>query len=45
MKGIVIKTELPYNYRKLKGFFISPGDSRPLNPRKVKESSRELIYV
>ncbi|ACP55444.1 hypothetical protein [Saccharolobus islandicus] len=45
MKEIVIKTELPYNYRKLKGFFISPGVLRLFYDVKSIESAGNLSYI
>ncbi|QXJ27132.1 hypothetical protein [Saccharolobus shibatae] len=45
MKEIIIKTELPYNYRKLKGFFISPGILRLFYDVKSIEVAGNLSYI
>jgi len=45
LKKIVIKTELPYNYRKLKGFFISPGVLRLFYDVKSVEVAGNLSYI
>ncbi|BBG27798.1 hypothetical protein IC007_2352 [Sulfuracidifex tepidarius] len=45
MKEIVIKTELPYNYKKLKGFFISPGVLRLFYDAKSIEVAGNLSYI
>ncbi|ADB87826.1 hypothetical protein [Saccharolobus islandicus] len=45
MKKIEIKTELPYNYRKLKGFFISPGMLSLFYDVKSVEVAGNLSYI
>nr|WP_011225228.1 hypothetical protein [Sulfolobus islandicus]CAG38271.1 hypothetical protein [Sulfolobus islandicus] len=45
MKEIEIRTELPFNYRKVKGFFISPGVLRLFYDIKSLESAGNLSYI
>nr|WP_011225179.1 hypothetical protein [Sulfolobus islandicus]CAG38218.1 hypothetical protein [Sulfolobus islandicus]CDF47331.1 unnamed protein product [Sulfolobus islandicus] len=45
MKEIEIRAELPYNYRKLKGFFLSPGVLRLFYDIKSIEVAGNLSYI